>query len=95
MNDQLITCEFRVDGEVVESVQSESVPRVGETIEVGAMFDEDSRIDPSNHNAWHDFDSEYKTVLSGVVQEVTRHYCSAPRNRAETTVYVDIEPNDD
>jgi len=91
MTKQLITCEFRVGGEVVESVQSESVPRVGETVEIGTKFNENGRIDPSNHDAWHDFNSEYKTVLSGVVKDVTRHYCSAPQNRAETTAYIDVE----
>jgi len=92
MSDDLITCEFRVNGEVVESVQIQSVPRKGERIEVGAMFDpRGNRIDPSDSDAWHRFDSEYKTVLSGTVTQVTRHYATEPR-RSSLTAYVDVEP---
>ena len=90
MSDNLISCEFRVKNKVVESVKIESVPRVGERIEVGTMFNEGERVDPSDSDTWHDIDSEYQTVLSGVVTDVTRHYSTAPR-RSELTAYIDID----
>lgn len=93
MSGEYVTCEFRVDGRVEESVSVSSVPRIGESVEVGAMFLDGERIDPSDNDAWHDFDANYETVLSGVVTGVTRHYASAPR-RNELTAYIDIDPDE-
>lgn len=93
MKETYTTIEFRVDGEVVESVEHESVPSVGDTVEVGAKFDGGERIDPgiAEGRAW--FKADYKTVLTGEVESVKRHYHSS-LDRNEQTVYVELADAD-
>lgn len=95
MSDDFTSINFRVDGEVVEMVNHDSVPEIGERVEVGVRCDETGeRLDPgvTSHSEW--VDGEYQTVLEARVEDVTRHYHTA-RNRSELTVYVDLEVEDD
>lgn len=90
-DEKFTTIEFRVEGNVVESVPHPSVPRVGETVEVGVQFDENGdRLDPSvDYDTW--FNGSYETVLEAKVVDITRHYHRG-YGRDELTVYVDVEP---
>jgi hypothetical protein len=92
MSDVLKTVEFRIGGEVVESVRGVSVPSVGDTVEVGARFDSGGRLDPSASDVNDWYDAEYRTVLEGCVDSVTRHYHTG-MSRNEETVYVDVDIN--
>jgi len=90
MKDTLTAIGIIVDGEEVESINHDSVPREGEKIEFGARFDENGdRVDPSEDYDTY-FNAEYETTIKGIVTNVTRHY-GRGYNRNELTVSVEVE----
>lgn len=88
--DQHRIVEFRVDGKRVESVRDVQPPKIGETIEVGARFDGDERLDPGITNEVDWEYADYETVLTGEVVDVTHHYHTAMRC-SEQTIRVDLK----
>lgn len=93
---QLTSIDFYVDGEEVEyGIEHDSVPAVGERVEIGKRVDDDGDpLDPGISDVDDWWGADYETVLVGDVVGVTRHYHTA-HSTTELTAKVELEVVDD